>query len=159
MVISVWFWYQGDGGFLECFLAVFSSFFWKSLRRIGICLADYALKPSCPGLLFVVRFFICLFFKLQILSLFFFLCFLGPTRGLWSSQAKDHIGATAAGPHHSNSNAGIWATSVTYITAHSNAGSLTHWSEARDWTCILMDTSQICFCCTTKRTPQIVFQF
>ena len=28
-------------------------------------------------------------------------------------------------------------------------------SEARDWTHILMDTSQICFCCTTKGTPQI----
>ena len=31
---------------------------------------------------------------------------------------------------------------MTYTTAHSNTGSLTH-SEARDWTHILMDTSQI----------------
>ena len=33
-----------------------------------------------------------------------------------------------------------------------------HWilnplSEARDQTCILMDASQICFCCTTAGTP------
>ena len=26
-------------------------------------------------------------------------------------------------------------------------------SRARDWSCILMDTSQICFCCTTAGTP------
>ena len=26
-------------------------------------------------------------------------------------------------------------------------------SKARDWTCILMDTSWICFCCTTRGTP------
>ena len=26
-------------------------------------------------------------------------------------------------------------------------------SKARDWTCILRVTSQICFCCTTTRTP------
>ena len=52
-------------------------------------------------------------------------------------QAGDQIGAAAAGLHHS----------------HSSAGSLTHWSEARDWTHILMDTSQIRFHCATTGTP------
>ena len=47
---------------------------------------------------------------------------------------------------------GIWAVSVTYSTAHSNARSLTH-SEARDQTWVLMDTSQICFCWATTETP------
>ena len=28
-------------------------------------------------------------------------------------------------------------------------------SEARNWTCILMDTEWICFCCVTKGTPRI----
>ena len=31
-------------------------------------------------------------------------------------------------------------------------------SEAKDWTCILMDTSQICFCCTTMGTPRGFFK-
>ena len=42
------------------------------------------------------------------------------------SQARGRIGATAAGLHHSCSNNGIQAASMTYTTAHSNAGSLTH---------------------------------
>ena len=47
---------------------------------------------------------------------------------------------------------GIQAASVTYTTAHGNARSLTHWAEAKDRTRILMDTSQICFCCSTTGT-------
>ena len=31
--------------------------------------------------------------------------------------------------------------------------------EARDWTCILMDTSQIHFCCTTMGTPGIMHSY
>ena len=33
--------------------------------------------------------------------------------------------------------------SVTYTTTHSNTGSLNPLKEARDWTCILLDTSQV----------------
>ena len=38
-----------------------------------------------------------------------------------------------------------------------------HWilnplSEDRDWTCILMDTSQVCFCWATIGTPHVVCQ-
>ena len=46
-----------------------------------------------------------------------------------SSQARGLIGAAAAGLHHSHSNTGsrIWASSVTYTTAHVNTRSLTHW--------------------------------
>ena len=37
-----------------------------------------------------------------------------------------------------------------------------HWipnplSEARDWTCIFMDTSWICFCCTMMGTPYLIY--
>ena len=39
-----------------------------------------------------------------------------------NSQARGRIRATADGPHHNHSDMG----SVTYTTAHSNAGSLTH---------------------------------
>ena len=43
------------------------------------------------------------------------------------SQARDRIGAVAAGLHHS----------------HSNTGSFNALTKARDWTHILMHTSQI----------------
>ena len=42
------------------------------------------------------------------------------------SQAKGPIGAVASSLHQGQSNGQIQAVSVTYITAHSNAGSLTH---------------------------------
>ena len=42
----------------------------------------------------------------------------------------------------------------TYTTAHGNAGSLTQ-SEDRDWTCVLMDTSWVCYCWTMMGIPQI----
>ena len=41
------------------------------------------------------------------------------------SQARGLIGATAASICHNHSNIGIRASSVTYTTAHGNAGSLT----------------------------------
>ena len=44
-----------------------------------------------------------------------------------SSQAKGQIWATAFGLHHSHSNLGSQPHLVTYTTARSNAGSLTHW--------------------------------
>ena len=42
------------------------------------------------------------------------------------SQPRGGIGALAAGLHHSHSNAGSKPKSVTYTTAHGNAGLLTH---------------------------------
>ena len=44
-----------------------------------------------------------------------------------SSQARDWIGATTAGLHHSHSSTRS-KLSVTYTAAHSNTGSLTHWA-------------------------------
>ena len=58
------------------------------------------------------------------------------------SEARHWIGATAAGPPHSHSNARSqacrWPTPQ--LTAIPIFNPL---SEARDWTCVLMDTSQI----------------
>ena len=48
----------------------------------------------------------------------------------------------------------IWAMSATYTTAHGNTRSLIHWWKARDWTCILMDGSQIHFHWAMARTPE-----
>ena len=62
------------------------------------------------------------------LSLFFlsFVLFKGCSWAYVGSQARGLIGATAAGLHRSHSNAQFRAVSVAYITAHGNAGSLTH---------------------------------
>ena len=45
-------------------------------------------------------------------------------------RLRSPIGAAAAGLHHSHSlqQRRIWATSVTYTTAHGNARSLSHWA-------------------------------
>ena len=45
-----------------------------------------------------------------------------------NSQARGWIGAMAAGLSQPQQ-CGIWATFVTYTTAHGNAGSLTHWAR------------------------------
>ena len=47
-----------------------------------------------------------------------------------SSQARGWIRAAAAGLHHSHSNAGPQAASVTYPAACSSARSFTHWASA-----------------------------
>ena len=53
---------------------------------------------------------------------------------------------------------GIWAVSVTYTTAHSNTGSLTHWVRPGFEPVSSWIPSQICFCCTMTGTP-ICFSF
>ena len=64
-------------------------------------------------------------------SLLFFFFFLWLNMVAYgSSQARDRIGAVAAGPHHSH--AGSWQCWI-----------LNPLSEARDRTCVLMDPSQI----------------
>ena len=57
-----------------------------------------------------------------------------------SSQARGHIGAVAAGLHHSS-----WQHQI-----------LDPLSKARDGTHILLDTSQIRFCCATMVTPPCI---
>ena len=46
---------------------------------------------------------------------------------------------------------------MTYTIAHSNTGSFTHLSDARDQTCNLMVPSQICFCCVTMGILSLAF--
>ena len=49
--------------------------------------------------------------------------------------------------------------SATYTTAHSNARSFDPLSKARDGTQILIDSSRVCFHCTTAGTPKIWSSF
>ena len=65
-----------------------------------------------------------------------------------SSQARGQIGA--AGLHHSHSNLG---PSHVCNLHHSTWQRPDPLSKARVQTCIFMDTSWICFCCTTAGTP------
>ena len=70
----------------------------------------------------------------------FFLLFRAALVTYGSSQARDQIGATAAGLHH----------------RHSNAESPDSLNEARDQTHILRDASQSCFHCPTRGTLLIL---
>ena len=93
------------------------------------------------------------------LSIFHFIylfCFLG--LHLWqmeSSQATGRIGSIAAILFHSHSN---WESQLSHICYLHHSS----WqyqipdplSKAKDWTHILMDTSQICFLCTIMGTPK-----
>ena len=70
---------------------------------------------------------------------FFFFFFLGPH--LWHMEVP---------------RIEVWATTVIYITVP-QCQILNPLNEARDWTSIFMDTSRVCFHCTTVGTPQVLF--
>ena len=63
---------------------------------------------------------------LALFYLFIYLIFRAAPAAYGSSQARGWIGATAGAMPQSQQHR-IWAESVTYTTAHSNARSLTHW--------------------------------
>ena len=92
--------------------------FWYSASKIAI----EPFRMRSLGFPFIKVFFF--FFFLSLLFLF-----RAAHMAYGSSQARSWIQAAAASLHHSHSNVGIWATSATYITAHSSAGSLTHWAR------------------------------
>ena len=116
----------------------------------GICLAFFNLQclyyPSCAYKSFLIYFF---------LFLLFLSFFLGPhlrhmevlRLGVQSErQLLVYITATrdpsrVCDLHHSS-----WQCWIPVQL-----------SEARDWTRILMNTSQICFCCTMMGTPDLFF--
>ena len=91
--------------------------------------------------------------------LFLFIYLLGFFRA-WplaygGSQARGRIGAVDAGLSHSHSNAG--SEPCLWPICSQPHRVLNPLSEARYWTCILMDTSQIHFHWATMGTPQCLF--
>ena len=81
------------------------------------------------------------FYKLQ--NFFFFCLFRAAPEAHGGSQLGGWIGAVASGLCHSHSNTGS-ETSVTYIYHSSGQRRILNpLSEARDWTRILMDASQV----------------
>ena len=77
---------------------------------------------------------------------FFFFVFSAAPATYGGFQLRGQIRAAAAGLLHSHSNMGYkpYLQPIPKLTA--NAGSFNTLNEARDGTCILMDTSQIRFC-------------
>ena len=84
--------------------------------------------------------------------IYLFLPFRAAAAAHGSSQARGPIGATAAGLGHSHSNAGSKPRlqPTPHLMATPDPDPL---SEAQDRTHILMYSSHIHFCCTTKGTP------
>ena len=72
------------------------------------------------------------------------------------AQARGPIGATVASLHYSHSNAGsqLCLQPSPQLKAMPDPSPL---SEARDGTCILMDTNQVPFHCATTGTPRETF--
>ena len=80
-------------------------------------------------------------------NLFFFCLFRPAPEPYGDAQARNQIGAVAAGLHHSHSNPGSKPRlQPTCTTAHGHAGSLTHG--------VLMAASRICFCCGRMGTSR-----
>ena len=87
---------------------------------------------------------------------FFFFFFKATPAALRGSQARGWISAAAASLHHSHSNEGsephlrpipqLMATLV-----------LNPLSEARDRTCVLLDTRLVCYCWAMTGTPRAIF--
>ena len=74
---------------------------------------------------------------------FFFFLFRDATAPSGSSQARGGNRAAAARLHHSQGNTGTKTTASTYSAALWQCRIHTPLSKARDWTCNLMDSSQI----------------
>ena len=110
----------------------------------GTALCWQVLDWNLVGLLF----FIFLFFKLFFLSLF-----RATFTAYGGSQARGPIGATAAGHSHSHSN------TRSEPPLRPTPQLTDPLIKTRDWTCLLMDTSQIRFHCTIMRTPLYSFFF
>ena len=103
--------------------------------------------PSFPFLSFPFLSFPFLSFPF-----FPFFPFFPTTMAHWGFWARGWIRAVAAGLHHSHSNSGseLCLISTPQLKARSEL-----LSEAREWTCALMDTSQVCYRWITMGTPVV----
>ena len=85
---------------------------------------------------------------------FFFLSFRAAPAAYGCSQARGWIGATAASLHQSYSNARSASHQICDLQCSSwQRRILNSLSKVRDQTCVLMDTSQICFRWATTGAP------
>ena len=108
--------------------------------------------------------FLCILFRIGLspnsffffFFFFFFFCLFRASHSAYGgSQARDQIRATAASLYHSHSNIG----SEPYLQTTPQLKArwiLNPLSKTRDQTRILMDTSRICFHCTSMGTPHLI---
>ena len=88
---------------------------------------------------------------------FLLLIFRAALEAYRSSQARGQIGAAATGLHHSHSNVGSKLHLPPYHHSPQQHGTLNPLSEARDWICMLVDTSRVCYCWAMMGTPEQMF--
>ena len=81
----------------------------------------------------------------------FFLPFRAAPAAYGSSKARGQIGAVTVGLGHSHSNMES-KLCLDLCCSSPQCQILNSLSEARDWTCVLVDTSQMHFHCTTAET-------
>ena len=94
-----------------------------------------------------------------LMCLFFFFClFRAAPTAYGGSQAGGWIGATAAGLHHSHSNTRSKPLCNLYHSSW-QCRILNPLGSARDWTLILIDTSQIHSCWAMTGTPKMIMIF
>ena len=87
-----------------------------------------------------------------------FLLFRAAPVAYGGSQARDRIGAAAANLHHSHSNMGSEPDRDLHHSSW-QCRILNSLSEARDGPFTLINTSQMCFCCASRGTPELPFFF
>ena len=95
----------------------------------------------------------CRFFSSSLLT-FFFLLFRATHKAYMSSQARTQTGAAAAGHSHSRIGSRPHLPPIPQLMAMPYTFPL---SKARDQTGILVDTSCVCYQCTTMGTPTFFF--
>jgi len=118
-------------------------------------LIAYISASSFGGSLFC-SFDLCVCFCAStiLLYLFFVFCLFRATPMAYgNSQARSNSQSYSLWPTPQPQQLRIQDSSVTYTTAHSNARILYPLNKARDWTCILVDASQIHFCWAMTGTP------
>ena len=101
-------------------------------------------KLSCRVLIWVLN-KIMYIYQLSNLVLFRYILFIYLLLLLFRAAPAACVSSQARGR--------IRAASAAYITVHGRQ-ILNPLSRARDWTCILMDTSGVCYCWATRGTPQ-----
>ena len=125
------------------FLIMATLYLWSEVSGMYVCLFSIYIQPInlfSPCVVFWFCLFILLFRVAPV--------------AYGSSQVRGRIGATAVSLHHSRSNTGAEPRLHLHHSSRQCRMPDTL-REAKDGTCILMDTSWIRFCCTTTGTPKI----
>ena len=119
---------------------------WKTTELEHLCEINWLpVYGSISGLFCSINLFNCV-------CLFFFFLFRAAPIAYGSSRVRGQIGTAATSLCHTHSNTGSTPHGHLYHRSWQRQ-ILNPLSEARDWTCILIDTSWVCFCWATMGIP------